>query len=228
MARGMQAMQSLFQVVSSIPRFIQSFKGAAGNQGAGDITSVRDISHTMNLLLVSLLGGEGNRGLVSVISTLVPQVNNVASIIGNPSAFVGKLNAMKATFDVIGQIPQMIQSLSRVENIATVTENVANQIERVQFARVATVVTDMVSHVNQLSASIRGIRPIQIEQSLQHLGDSIGLGSHGEYTIENRNFTINVNVTVKLDNDGLDALELGMLRRTGPHPTRITHGSLER
>lgn len=228
LSRGMQAMQSLFQVISGIPQFIQSFRGSAGEQGAGGMTTLRDITHTMNLLLVALLGPGGSNGLLSVIRTIVPQVNSVADVVGNPAAFTGKLNAMKAAFDTIGQIPQMIQSLSRVENIATVTENVANQIERVQFARIATVVTDMVSHVNQLSATIRGIRPIEVEQSLQRLGDSIGLGSQGEYTIQNRNFTVNVNVTIKLDNNGLDALELAMLRRVGPHRTRIDHGSLER
>ncbi len=228
LSRGMQAMQSLFQVISGIPQFIQSFRGSAGDQGAGGMTTLRDITHTMNLLLVALLGPGGSNGLLSVVRTIIPQVNSVADVIGNPAVFTSKLNAMKATFDTIGQIPQMIQSLSRVENIATVTENVANQIERVQFARIATVVTDMVSHVNQLSTTIRGIRPIEVEQSLQRLGDSIGLGSQGEYTIQNRNFRVNVNVTIKLDNNGLDALELAMLRRVGPHPTRISHGSLER
>lgn len=228
LARGMQAMQSLFQVVADIPRFIQSFRGAAGDQGVGQMTTLRDITHTMNLLLLTLTGGEGSKGLISVLQTIVPQLNSVGAVIGNPAAFSAKLDSMRAVFNTLSQIPQMIQSLSRVENIATVTSNVADQIERVQFARIATVVTDMVAHVNQLSTTIRGIRPIEIEQSLQHLGDSIGLGSQGEYTIKNRNFTVNVNVTIKLDNNGLDALELGMLRRVGPHRTRIDHGSLER
>lgn len=228
LTRGMQAMQSLFQVVSEIPRFIQSFKGAAGDQGVGQMVTLRDITHTMNLLLLTLTGGEGSKGLISILQTIIPQLNSVGAVIGNPAAFSAKLDSMRAVFNTLSQIPAMIQSLSRVENIATVTSNVANQIERVQFARIATVVTDMVAHVNQLSATIRGIRPIEIEQSLQHLGDSIGLGSKGEYTIQNRNFTVNVNVTIKLDNNGLDALELGMLRRVGPHPTRINHGSLER
>lgn len=228
LARGMQAMQSLFQVVADIPRFIQSFRGAAGDQGVGQMTTLRDITHTMNLLLLTLAGGEGSKGLISVLQTIVPQLNSVGAVIGNPAAFSAKLDSMRAVFNTLSQIPQMIQSLSRVENIATVTSAVADQIERVQFARIATVVTDMVAHVNQLSTTIRGIRPIEIEQSLQHLGDSIGLGSRGEYTIKNRNFTVNVNVTIKLDNNGLDALELGMLRRVGPHPTRIDHGSLER
>jgi hypothetical protein len=229
LARGMQAMQSLFQVVSSVPQLIQSFRGAGGaGAGAGGITSLEDIGHTMNLLLVALAGGGGNRGVVSILQTVVPQVNAVTSTIGDPAAFTNKINAVKASFEALSRIPDMIRSLSGVTNIATVTENVTGQIERVQFARIASVVTDMVSHVNQLSTTIRGIRPIEIEQGLQRLGDSIGLGSEGEYTIQNRNFTVNVNVTIKLDNDGLDALELGMLRRVGPHPTRITHGSLER
>lgn len=229
LARGMQAMQSLFQVVSSVPQLIQSFRGAGGaGAGAGGITSLEDIGHTMNLLLVALAGGGGNRGVVSILQTVVPQVNAVTSTIGDPAAFTSKINAVKASFEALSRIPDMIRPLSGVTNIATVTENVTGQIERVQFARIASVVTDMVSHVNQLSATIRGIRPIEIEQGLQRLGDSIGLGSEGEYTIQNRNFTVNVNVTIKLDNDGLDALELGMLRRVGPHPTRITHGSLER
>ena len=228
LTRGMRAMQSLFQVVSEVPRFIQSFKGSAGDQGVGQMTTLPDITHTMNLLLLTLTGGEGSKGLISILQTIIPQLKSVGAVIGNPAAFSAKLDSMRAVFNTLSQIPAMIQSISRVENIATVTSNVADQIERVQFARIATVVTDMVAHVNQLSATIRGIRPIEIEQSLQHLGDSIGLGSRGEYTIQNRNFTVNVNVTIKLDNNGLDALELGMLRRVGPHRTRIDHGSLER
>ena len=84
----------------------------------------------------------------------------------------------------------------------------------------------MISKTNELATQIRGLEPINIETGLRRLGDSLGLGADGQYQIQNRNFNINVNFTVKIDNNGLDALELAMLRRVGPNNTRITHGDL--
>jgi hypothetical protein len=118
--------------------------------------------------------------------------------------------------------------MSNITAIRPLVERMTTEIQHAQFERVSRVVTGMVAQVNQLSTTIRGIQPIEIEQSLQRLGDTLGLGSDGNYTIQNRNFTINLTVAVRLDNNGLDALELSMLRRVGPHPTRITHGPLER
>jgi hypothetical protein len=86
----------------------------------------------------------------------------------------------------------------------------------------------MVSKTNELSTQIKGLEPINIETGLRRLGDSLGLGAEGNYTIQHRNFNINVNLTVKIDNNGLDALELAMLRRVGPNNTRIQHGDLTR
>jgi uncharacterized membrane protein len=99
-------------------------------------------------------------------------------------------------------------------------------IESTHVDRVNRVITGMVHEVNQLATTIQGLQPINIETGLRRLGDSLGLGADGQYTIQNRNFNINVNFTVKFDNNGLDALELAMLRRVGPNNTRIQHGDL--
>jgi hypothetical protein len=123
----------------------------------------------------------------------------------------------------MGRIADQLENSTSFQ--ATITRVVEN-IQRVHFERVNTVVTEMVSKTNELATQIKGLEPINIETGLRKLGDSLGLGADGTYTIQNRNFNINVNFTVKFDNNGLDALELAMLRRVGPNNTRIQHGDL--
>lgn len=173
--------------------------------------------------------------LTGLVNSVMEVGNSLQSLAGNrvPDNSAGITEAMQnVNNSLYAFATQLINGpgsfISNLVSIRPLVENMVAEIQQVQFERISRVVTGMVTQVNQLSTTIRGIQPIEIEQSLQKLGDSLGLGSDGNYTIQNRNFTINLTVAVRLDNNGLDALELSMLRRVGPHPTRITHGPLER
>jgi hypothetical protein len=117
---------------------------------------------------------------------------------------------------------------SYVRQLNPMVTALTEEIERGHLNKTAQVVTGMVHKMNELATTINNLEPINIETGLRRLGDSLGLGATGEYRIEHRNFNINVNLVVKFDNDGLDALELGMLRRNGPTPTRIQHTDISR
>lgn len=145
----------------------------------------------------------------------------------NPTDVQSKFNNLSASLVAMqtgmGRIADQLENSTSLQ--ATITRVVDN-IQRIHFERVSTVVTQMVSKTNELATQIQGLEPINIETGLRRLGDSLGLGAEGQYQIQNRNFNINVNFVVKFDNNGLDALELAMLRRVGPNNTRITHGDL--
>lgn len=113
---------------------------------------------------------------------------------------------------------------------STIAASVTNMVEGLRSSHISmasTGIRDMVTQVNVISTALRGLDPINIQTELQRVGDSLGLGRDGHVTIENRNFTINVNFSVKFDNAGLDAFELALLRRVGPGTgTRIQHTNI--
>lgn len=191
------------------------------------LRGVSGISNAQKVLLTGLVNSvmEIGNSLQSLTGSRVPDSSTgiteaMQHINAGLIAFTNELNP--------GLQGGMSNFANNILAIRPLVARMTAEIQHAQFERISRVVTGMVAHVNQLSTTIRGIQPIEIEQSLQNLGDSLGLGSSGNYTIQNRNFTINLTIAVRLDNNGLDALELAMLRRVVPHPTRITHGPCER
>jgi hypothetical protein len=191
------------------------------------LRGVSGISNAQKVLLTGLVNSvmEIGNSLQSLTGSRVPDSSTgiteaMQHINAGLIAFTNELNP-----GLQGGMSNFANNILAIRPLVT---RMTAEIQHAQFERISRVVTGMVAHVNQLSTTIRGIQPIEIEQSLQSLGDALGLGSSGNYTIQNRNFTINLTVAVRLDNNGLDALELAMLRRVGPHLTRITHGPLER
>jgi hypothetical protein len=166
----------------------------------------------------------GAKALNSILSTVTQLIStNTLSSTEIQTKFNG-LSSVLASLQIgMSQIATQLIGSTSLE--ATVSSFITN-IERIHFGRVNAVVTNMISKTNELTTNINNLTPINIETGLRKLGDSLGLGADGEYTIQNRNFNINVNFTVKFDNNGLDAFELALLRRVGPHNTRITHGDL--
>jgi hypothetical protein len=176
-------------------------------KGMEGVSRVFQIIGTFPTMLKSVTDSGGTIGVDSALN----------SVNGMISALILKMNPAD---------PNSITSYVRQLNpmVTALTE----EIERGHLNKTAQVVTGMVHKMNELATTINNLEPINIETGLRRLGDSLGLGATGEYRIEHRNFNINVNLVVKFDNDGLDALELGMLRRNGPTPTRIQHTDISR
>ena len=173
-------------------------------------------------------GMEGLSKLFQVIGTfpsLLKAVDEVGGTVGIDRAFTS-ITGMLATLALKLNPRDPTSLTSMATYLSPMVNTLTSEIQKGHYSKVSEVVTGMVHEVNQLATTIQGLKPINIETGLRQLGDSLGLGADGKYKIENRNFNITVNFTVKFDNNGLDALELAMLRRVGPNNTRIQHGDL--
>lgn len=193
------------QLPALLTSMMETFRGA-------DLRSLRNVGVGMN-----------------AVKTLVESIASISGgNIPSPTELQSGFVRMGAALSVIQtKMADLNNQLSASTGFGTTAEELANQIRTKSLARVGHAVRDMVTQVNHISTAIRGLSPINIDTELQRLGDHLGLGRDGTVTIQNRNFTLNVNFSVKLDNNGLDALELAMIRRNGPHPTRLRHGDVD-
>jgi hypothetical protein len=83
-------------------------------------------------------------------------------------------------------------------------------IRDAHIERVSGAVKAMVDSINATGAALKGLHALDIETRLQSVAGNLGLGAAGQYRIDNRNFTIVVNFSVKIDQPGLEALELAL------------------
>lgn len=217
---------AIFQLTNLVSTFFERIK----TDLPAVITGMRAAFAGMNVGEATRLasGMEGLTKLFQVIGTfptVLKTVESVGGMAGIDRAF-STITAMLATM-VLRLNPRDPTSLTSMATyLSPMVATLTTEIQKGHYNKVSQVVTGMVHEVNQLATTIQGLQPINIETGLRKLGDSLGLGADGNYTIQNRNFNINVNFTVKFDNNGLDAFELAMLRRVGPNNTRIQHGDL--
>lgn len=217
---------AIFQLTNMVNTFFERIK----NDLPAVITNMRTAFAGMTVSEASRLasGMEGLTKLFQVVGTfpsVLRSIDEIGGMQGIDRAFMA-ITGMLATL-VLRLNPRDPTSLTSMATyLSPMVNQLTTEIQKGHYSKVSQVVTGMVHEVNQLATTIQGLQPINIETGLRRLGDSLGLGSEGNYTIQNRNFNINVNFTVKIDNNGLDALELAMLRRVGPNNTRIQHGDL--
>lgn len=217
---------AIFQLTNLVNTFFDRIK----NDLPALVTNMRTAFAGMSVAEANRLatGMEGLTKLFQVVAgfpTMLKAINEVGGAAGLDRA-LSTVSAMLATM-VIRLNPADPTSLTSMATyLSPMVSTLTAEIQKGHYHKVSEVVTGMVHEVNQLATTIQGLQPINIETGLRRLGDSLGLGADGNYTIQNRNFNINVNFTVKFDNNGLDAFELALLRRVGPSNTRIQHGDL--
>jgi hypothetical protein len=200
------------RIKDDLPTMINSMKASFAGMSVADVNKFSQGMHSFTELF-------------QVITSIPNMVKGLGEVGGIDAAFNTLRNMLASAilqFDTHN--PTSFGGLA--VGIVPMVNAMVLEIEKAQYHKLNMVVTGMVHEMNQLATTIQGLQPINIETGLKRLGDSLGLGADGSYTINNRNFTINVGVTVKFDNNGLDAFELALLRRVGPHGTRITHGDL--
>lgn len=78
-------------------------------------------------------------------------------------------------------------------------------------------ISQMVEKINATSQELARLQPVNIQSNLSRLATNLGLGNNATYTIQNRNFTVTVNVDVHMD---ARELENTLIERRG---TRIQH-----
>lgn len=189
----------------------QAFRGMSGQEAIGLAKGMEGLSRIF--------------GVIGTFPALQKSLNDVGNTAGVGVIFDNLTGVLAVMVNKLRPGPTSLTTIAA--NLSPLVNDLTTLIQRTHYSRLSNVVTGMVHEVNQLATTIQGLQPINIETGLQRLGDSLGLGADGEYTIRNRNFNININFAVKFDNNGLDAFELAMLRRVGPgQGTRITHGDL--
>jgi hypothetical protein len=207
---------NVFQATQFVTTLFQQLQNVIPNLVTGlvrtftglDIRALQNAATGMNALKSVI------EVVTQIASSNMPQQ---ADVLAGFTRLGGSLSAIQQGMSALNN-----QLLASTDFRATAT-GLANTIRTQSLTKVSHAIRDMVHEVNDISTSIRGIDPININTELQRIGDHLGLGANGTYTIQNRNFTINVGVTVRFDNNGLDAFELAMLRRNGPGAgTRIT------
>lgn len=105
---------------------------------------------------------------------------------------------------------------ARLESSVSLPASITDLVTRIRAAhieRVSGAVKAMVDSINATGAALRGLHAVDIETRLQSVAGNLGLGAAGQYRIDNRNFTIVVNFSVKIDQPGLEALELALTTR---------------
>jgi hypothetical protein len=199
------------RIREDLPALITSMRTAFAGIGSGEASRLSKGMQGLSSLL----------GTVATFPTLSKSLNDAGGVGGMTESFITISQIMN---DFASQLnPSNTSGIAKAAGeLVPLVNNLTENIQHTHYQRLGAVVTGMVHEVNQLATTIRGLQPINIETELHRLGDSLGLGAHGEYTIQNRNFNININFAVKFDNNGLDAFELALLRRVGPgNGTRI-------
>lgn len=168
------------------------------------------------------------RGIAAGAAAFGTVMTAVTTLISGEMPTGADITAKFATLNMALFATQVgIESIAARFGNSTLAESVTNMVESIRRSHLSTAGTGiraLVTEVNAISSALHGLEPININTELQRIGDSLGLGRDGHVTIENRNFTINVNFVVKFDNNGLDAFELALLRRVGPGTgTRLQH-----
>lgn len=131
-------------------------------------------------------------GLKKIFETIKSIAEAITAITGIPA---GAFTTAEST---VGGMESFITT----EALSTLIQTMSQQTfeaSRTGMQRTARAIHDMVNVVNVVTADLARIEPANITTTLTNLGRNLGLGATGTYTIENRNFTVTVNVDVHMD-----------------------------
>lgn len=191
-ARGMLKVKRIFEAINESMVQITSF---SSNVSTNTITTA---ANTINSIITSNLFG--NLSQLDVAMQRIDE-NISRKIRGYNNMILDLENSMR-------NINQLVSS--RESGLSAEISN---------FVR--TRIRDIVAAVNETTRELASINNININTKLQRIANNLGLKAEETYRIENRHFNINVNVTIKFDNEALDAFELALINRTTPTKTRL-------
>ena len=198
----------------NIPSALTAMRRAMAGMSSGEVSNLvlgmkamAEIFKAMGTLpeLLNSIRGLDSHGSIN---------DNIDAMFGAFNTTLRKLGYQFAASDTINGGNLRMNFNALIPNLTSFSSEIKNSA----FHRASKAVTDMITEVNALAVAINSADAINIDASLQHFGDMVGLGHNGTYTITARNFTTTVNVNIKFDNDALDAMEMAMLHRTTPAP----------
>lgn len=192
-AKGAEVVGSIIGTVVSLINSVKE-TGAETLEGGGTAfnpTTFRSIFGQAKAMVETLFSG-GNGG---VIKTIVDAISN-SGISGLPRGIDTKVKAVSDILTAIVSISSMGQA--GIGNISAGINQVNSQLlsivgENGPF-------TQMINSINAVGAVLNTANPVNINTEMNKFVKRAGLAT-GEYTINNRNFTLQVNVKVNLDAD---------------------------
>jgi hypothetical protein len=97
------------------------------------------------------------------------------------------------------------QARAASQGIQAVAE-IINTISHVDLQHVPTTqaIHDMITHINEVGAELTRIRPMNINAGLRRLASNLGLGNNEEFTINHRNFNVQIQLNVRIDAEDLE------------------------
>lgn len=125
-----------------------------------------------------------------------------------------KLNDM-AMF--VYALPQNLETLNAALSSSRFDDFLA-AARRSNLRGVSNAITEMVSQVNSISREMANLTPVNLDVGLRRLAQNIGVGNDARYEIKHRNFTINVNLQVKID---AEELERALIERANSRFARL-------
>jgi hypothetical protein len=192
-AKGAEVVGSIIGTVVSLINSVKE-TGAETLEGGGTAFNKNTFNtiFTQAKEMVTTLFSGGNGG---VIKTIVDAISN-SGISGLPRGIDTKVKAVSDILTAIVSISSMGQA--GIGNISAGINEVNSQLlsivgENGPFAQ-------MISSINAVGAVLNTANPVNINTEMNKFVKRAGLAT-GEYTINNRNFTLQVNVKVNLDAD---------------------------
>lgn len=203
-AKGAEVVGSIIGTVVSLINSVKE-TGAETLEGGGTAFN----AGTFNTIfmqakeMVNTLFSDGNGG---VIKTIVDAISN-SGISGLPRGIDTKVKAVSDILTAIVSISSMGQAgISDIGNGITALNTQLQSI-----AGAGGPFAQMIDSINAVGELLNNARPVNINTEMNKFVRKAGLAV-GEYTINNRNFTLHVNVNVKLD---VDRFEQALQSRPG-------------
>lgn len=182
---------------------VQEVINAFGNIRVGNLANVRTVTEVLQQItgLGSAMTELARRGSAEEERAAT---NNIAL----------KLNDM-AMF--ISALPQNLEVLN-TSLASSRFDDFIESTRRSNLRGVSNAITEMVSEVNSISREMANLTPVNLDVGLRRLAQNIGVGNDTRYEIRHRNFTINVNLQVKID---AAELEKALIERANSRFARL-------
>ena len=192
MTKGVAALKSMFEAVVALPPALQSlYEGLSAGTTGGE-HQYQEIHDRLGTI-TSLFNPDA---LPAFFRQVINTFNNLPEITGNPGTKLEELSKGISSLSVIRDLD--------FNSLATGIEANAEVLKSEAFQHLSTNVAAMVEQVNSIATDLGAIQPVNINTSLKALAGRLGLGDSEEITIRNRDFNIDVNVTVNVDAQELE------------------------
>ena len=192
-AKGAEVVGTIIGTVVSLINSVKDTGSTTTKSGATAFNAgtFRSIFGQAKAMVETLFTG-GNGG---VIKTIVDAINN-SGISGLPRGIDTKVKAVSDILTAIVNISSMGQS--GISDIGNGITAINTQLQSI--AAKGGPFAQMIDSINAVGELLNNARPVNINTEMNKFVKKAGLAV-GEYTINNRNFTLHVNVNVKLDAD---------------------------